>query len=64
MITITTLNRGTFINNIKVQDELAAAIVKRGRLVKVISENKVVIRPDLNTPGIWKLPLEVLKKIY
>lgn len=64
MITITTHPKGTYVNDIKVQDELAAALVRKGRLVKVISDTKVVIRPSLETPGIWKLPLEILKKVY
>lgn len=63
MITITS-NNGVFINEIPVEDELAALIVKRGRLVKVISETKVVIRPDINTPGIHRLPWSVLRKFY
>lgn len=64
MITITTHPSGVYINQIKVEDQLAAALVKRGKLVKVISETKVIIRPDLNTPGLWRLPLEILKRLY
>lgn len=63
-ITITHHPTGIYINEVKIDDTLAAAIVKRGRLVKVISETKVVIRPDINTPGLWRLPTSILQKIW
>lgn len=64
MITIAVHPNCVFANDTPVDDKLAAAIVKRGKLVKVISDTKVVIRPDLNTPGIWRLPLSILKRLY
>jgi len=51
MITITTNPKGTYINSVPVDDTLAALIVRNGRLVKAISETKVIIEPDLNTPA-------------
>lgn len=63
-ITVTTTPHGTYINNVKVEDELAAAIVRNGKLLKQISETKVIIRPDLNTPGVWRLPFSILAKLY
>lgn len=64
MITITTHSKGVFVNDVQVDDELAAAIVKRGRLIKVISDTKIVVKPDLNTPGLWRLPYQILKRLY
>lgn len=64
MITITVNSKGAFANTTLIEDGLAAQIVRHGKLIKVISDTQVVIRPNLNTPGIWRLPLSILKRLY
>lgn len=64
-LTISATPQGTLLNNHKVEDRLAAMIIRRARLVKALSETSIIVNINyLDLPGVWRMPWMVLKRMY